>query len=101
MYKVIIWNTGQVLLETPHLASAKRIARNQGHTGEPYGKFYSPIARVDEPMVEGSPGYGVKYNPVFQVGKHDNFKPVPFVNITPGPRRCSHGHLTGCPKGCV
>lgn len=71
MYRVVLWDTNQVIFETSHLSSAKRIARNQGHTGEPY----PPIARVDEPMQDG-PGYGILYNPRFVVGKDDDFKPI-------------------------
>lgn len=99
-YLVVLWDTGQILLETPHLPSAKRIARNQGHTGKPYGKFYPPVARVDELMQDGSPGYGVLYNPRFVIGKHDDFKPIAFINIKSGERKCSHGLYKGCEKGC-
>lgn len=99
LYKVVLWDTGQVLLETTDLPGAKRLARNQGHTNKPHGKSYSPIARVDEPMQNG-PGYGVLYNPRFSVGKHDNFEPIPFIDIEPGERKCSHGLYKGCTKGC-
>lgn len=100
MYKVILWETGQTLFETDHLPSAKRIARNQGHTGKPHGKFYPPVARVDEKMQDGSPGYGTLYNPRFVVDKHDDFKPIPFINIEPGERKCHHGLYRGCRWGC-
>lgn len=101
MYRVVIWETNQVLMETPHLPSAKSVARNQGHTGTGNGKYYNPVACVDEPMQDGSPGYGCLYNPRFVVGKHDDFKPIPFVQqAQPGPRKCSHGLYNGCSYGC-
>lgn len=101
MYRVVIWDTGNVLVETDHLPSAKRVARHQGHNGKHNGKYYGPVARVDEPMRDGSPGYGVCYNPKFRVGKDDDFKPIPFVHkVIPGPRRCSHNLFRGCKFGC-
>lgn len=101
MYRVVIWNTNEVLDEFASLATAKRVARNRGHSGDGTDTQFSPIARVDGPMRDGSPGYGVEYNPRFYRGKHDDFKAVPYVKaVVPGPRKCSHGKWHGCPKGC-
>lgn len=101
MYRVVIWDTDEVLDEFKHLPSAKRVARNQGHNGEVMGKWLCPRARVDGPMHDGSLGFGVEYNPKFRVGKDDNFQPVPYVKrVVPGPRKCMHGLFHGCKKGC-
>lgn len=101
MYRVVIWDTSEILDEFEHLASAKRVARNQGHNNLPHGKWYGSIARVDGPMHDGSSGFGVEYNPQFKVGQHDDFKPVPYVKrVVPGPRKCMHGLFHGCKKGC-
>ena len=97
MYRVVIWDTGEILDEFEHLPSAKQVARNQGHDGEVMGKWLCPVARVDGPMRDGSEGYGVEYNPRFRVDKDEGFKPVPYVKrIIPGPRKCMHGLFGGC-----
>ncbi len=100
-YRVVIWDTDEILDEFESLVTAKRVARNRGHNGEPYGKWFGPIARVDGPMEDGSPGFGVEYNPSFRVGKDDDFKAIPYVKaVIPGPRKCMHGLYHGCKKGC-
>jgi len=87
MYRVVIWDTNEVLDEFEILATAKKVARHQGHNGEAHGKWFGPIARVDGPMHDGSPGFGVEYNPRFKVGADDDFKPIPYVKaVVPGPR---------------
>lgn len=97
MYRVVIWNTDEILDEFEHLASAKRVARNQGHDGEVRGEWLCPVARVDGPMHDGSAGFGVEYNPRFRVGKDEDFKPIHYVKrIVPGPRKCMHGLSGGC-----
>lgn len=64
MYYVTNWETEEVIGMTPFLKSAKKLARKQGHTGEVVGKWYPPVARVDE---LGPDGLGVVYNPRFRV----------------------------------
>lgn len=78
-YRVVIWDTDEILDEFKLLATAKKVALNQGHDGEVMGKWLCPIARVDGLMHDGSEGYGVKYNPRFRVGKDEDFKSVPYV----------------------
>lgn len=75
MFKVINWDTNAVIVEFAALSDAKKVCRNQGHTGETdYWKVsYFPVARVNDEN-------GCVYNPVFKVGKDDNFKKIPFVN---------------------
>lgn len=101
MFRVVIWDTDEILDEFELLVTAKKIARHQGHNGKPYGKYLDPIARVDGPMRDGSDGYGVEYNPKFRVGRDEGFKPVTYVKrVIPGPRKCMHGLFHGCKKGC-
>ncbi len=97
MYQVVIWKTNEILDEFELLATAKKIARNQGHDGEVMGQWLCPVARVDSPMRDGSPGYGVEYNPRFRVGKDEGFQSVPYVKqVIPGPRKCMHGLFCSC-----
>lgn len=79
MYRVVIWDTNEILDEFENLATAKKVARDCGHSGDGTDTQFSPIARVDGPMEDGSPGYGVECNPRFYRGKHDNFKAIPYV----------------------
>lgn len=72
MYKIINWNTNEVIAEIASLSAAKRVCRKLGHTSKAWGKHYPPIAYVAD---DG----GLVYNPRFSVGKHDDFKAVPIL----------------------
>jgi len=59
MFKVVLWDTDQVVEEYQFLRDARRHARRLGHG--PYNQFttsYPPVARVDDEE-------GVVYNPRF------------------------------------
>ncbi len=89
MYRVVMWDTDEILDEFEDLDSAKRIARNQGHDSKPFGVWLCPLARVDGPMRHRPDGYGVEYNPSFRVDRDEDFKPVPYV-------KRMHGLFGGC-----
>ena len=95
MYYITYWDDPKKQYPVAKLASAKRACRGLGHDRTHNGMYYAPVARVQD---EG--GYCV-YNPVFKVGKDDDFVPTPIVMAPDGKRRkCSHGALQGCPHGC-
>lgn len=72
--------TWPVLFETDHLPTAKRVARNQGHTGTIHRKSYLNVAvvKVHKPdNLMGQNYYELLYTPCFLIGKDDDFKPKP------------------------
>ena len=67
MYAIINWDTNEVIEEHSDLNKAKRVARALGHTGKTWGKWYSPVAFVAEPIeVYGRKDWGCVYNPRFK-----------------------------------
>ena len=72
MYDIINWDTNELITSSEKLATAKRLCRAQGHTGDGNGGYYAPVAFVQES------GFCV-YNPKFRVGKHDHLKAENFV----------------------
>lgn len=62
-YKIINWDTGGTIAEVMNLDIAKKHCRKMGHTGEHNGKWYLPVAFVQDPAGE------CVYNPRFKVGK--------------------------------
>lgn len=65
MYYVISWDSREVLDQCDKLSTAKKIARNYGHTGEnnPILTGYPPVAYVSNENRE------VVYNPRFKKDK--------------------------------
>lgn len=61
VFKVISWDTDEVLTEVTDLAIAKKHCRSMGHTGEHNGKWFMPVARVQNDKGE------CVYNPRFRV----------------------------------
>jgi len=62
MYRIINWDTGEVISEWKALPTAKRYCRGEGHTGEGNGVWFNPVAWVADE--DGN----CVYNPRFQVG---------------------------------
>ncbi len=62
MFKVMNWDTREVMYEFKKLATAKRYAKRAGHIGKGNGSYYSPVA-----YVEDDNGFCV-YNPRFSIG---------------------------------
>ena len=60
-YRVVRWETDEIITEVTSLKSAKKRCREMGHTDEHNGKWYLPIARVDNNAGE------CVYNPRFKV----------------------------------
>ena len=61
MYKVMNWDTREVMYEFEKLATARRYAKGAGHIGKGNGSYFSPVA-----YVEDENGYCV-YNPRFSM----------------------------------
>lgn len=81
MYNIVNWDTNEIIAKVSKLSTAKRLCRNQGHTGQSNGAYYAPVARAQDDN-----GFCV-YNPKFRVGKDDNFQPTPIVHKSDGQPR--------------
>jgi len=75
MYNIVNWDTDEIITSTEKLSTAKRLCRQQGHTGDGNGDYYSPVA-----LVRDENGCCV-YNPKFTVGKHDHLKAETFTIV--------------------
>lgn len=63
MYKIVSWETGEILEECVKLSIAKRHCRKLGYVDNGHPTNYSPVAYVAD-----ADGY-VVYNPRFKRGK--------------------------------
>jgi hypothetical protein len=60
-YRIIDWDTGEVLGEETNIASAKKVCRKFGHQDDHNNKWYLPVAYVED--ADGN----CIYNPRFKV----------------------------------
>lgn len=61
MYYIVSWDHGDIIDKTSKLSVGKRLTRKLGHTGQHNGKYYAPVARLQDE------NGNCVYNPIFRV----------------------------------